>query len=126
MNIRSLRVEDIDKLREIYKSYYSDKLEFPDFLHNFLCAFVVVNEHDQVITGGGVRLIPEAVLFTDLGSEIKERRAALYQVLDACEFITKRADFDRIYAATKDDNWTRHLNKVGFHSRGNFLVYDLI
>jgi len=125
MQIRALRVDDIEKLREIHNSFYSDKFEFPDFLHNYLCAFIVTDDNNQIITGGGVRLIPEAVIVTDLQSNVDERRKALYQVLDACEFITKKADFDRLYAATHDEKWTKHLSKVGFHSRGNFLVLDL-
>lgn len=125
MDIRALRPNDIDKLRDIYEKYYSNDFLFPDFLNNFLCAFVVTDDNNNIITGGGIRLIAESVIVTDQNYPIKERRKALYQVLDASEFITRRSGLDKLHAVTDNNKWKQHLNKVGFHSRGSFLVLDL-
>ena len=126
MNIRALQPEDIDKLRHIHMCYYKDEFEFPDFLNNFLCAFVVIDENnEQIISCGGVRLIAECVTLTDKNYPIKDRRTALYQVLDASSFIAGKADFNKIHAVTENRNWTRHLMKIGFHSRGNILALNL-
>lgn len=123
MNIRPIQPRDIDKLRIIYEKNY-ETFEFPNFC-NFMYTFVVCDDQDNIISGGGIRLIPEAVLATDKSYSVKDRRIALFHSLDACEFIAKSEKFNRLYAVTKDIKWCRHLEKAGFHSRGNMLVLDL-
>lgn len=125
MNIRALHPADIDELREIHARYYSKEFEFPDFLNNFLCCFVVVDDKDSIISGGGVRLIAESVLLTDKSRSTRDRRTALLQILDASEYLAKRADFSRLHAVTENEDWKNHLSKIGFHSRGDLLVLDL-
>lgn len=126
MNIRALRPEDIDQLRNIHSSYFKEQFEFPDFLNNFLCAFVVIDDSDTIISAGGVRAIAESIIITDKSYPIKERRSALYQVLDASCFISKRASFDQLHAFIQDDNWLRHLQKIGFsRTKGQALVLNI-
>lgn len=125
MNIRELRPSDIDELRKIHASYYSCEFEFPDFLNNFVCCFVVTDTKDNIISGGGVRLIAESVILTNKDYTADERRKALYQVLDASEFIARKADFHHLHAVTDNAKWIQHLSKVGFQLRGNVLALKL-
>ena len=124
--IRALCPGDIDTLRVIHHNFYRGEFEFPDFLNNFLCSFVVIKDgENKIVSAGGVRLIAEAIIITDKQFSVRERRSALYQILDAAEFITKKADFPRLHAVTEDESWKKHLMKIGFHSRGELLVLDL-
>ena len=125
MNIRSLELEDVEEIRRIHEKFFEGEFEFPDFLNNFLCSFVVKKDKD-IVVAGGVRMLAEAILITDKEYPIIERRKALHQALDACAFITKRADFSQLHAFVKGDNWIRHLGKVGFSpTKGHALVLDL-
>lgn len=123
--IRALQPNDIDELKKIHASYYSCEFEFPDFLNNFLCCFVVTDNRGNIISGGGVRLIAESVIVTDKSYSIDDRRKALYQVLDASEFLVKKADFCHLHAVTDNAKWMRHLSKAGFQLRGNILALKL-
>lgn len=126
MTIRGLELDDIEEIRAIHKRYFSSEFDFPDFLNNYLCAFVVLNDNNRIISAGGVRAIAESVIVTDLSLAIKERRAALYQVLDASCFITKNASFDQLHAFIQDKNWLRHLQKIGFSpTKGQALVLSI-
>lgn len=121
--IRAIQSKDIDGLRKIYEKDYR-MFEFPNF-YDFVCAFVICDDQDNIISGGGIRLIPEAVIATDKSYSVKDRRMALYYMLDACKFIVEAEKLDKIYAVTKDIKWGKHLEKIGFHSRGTMLVLDL-
>jgi len=126
MNIRSLQLEDIEVIRKIHETHFKNEFEFPDFLNNFLCAFVVENEDGRIISAGGVRAIAESIIVTDKSYPIKDRRAALYQVLDASCFLTKQASFDQLHAFIQDANWLRHLQKIGFSpTKGQALVLNV-
>lgn len=125
MNIRALDSFDIEKLREIHSKYFSEHFEFPDFLNGFMCAFVVTDDLGNIISGGGVRLIAESVIITDKKYSVRDRRKALYQVLDVSEFITRKTGLSKLHAITDDNIWKKHLNRIGFHTRGEFLVLDL-
>lgn len=125
MMIRALNPSDIDELRNIHARHFLEEFEFPDFLHNFLCCFVVVNNQGNIVSGGGVRLIAESVILTNKDYAADERRAALYQILDASEYVTKKADFNHLHAVTDNTKWMQHLSKVGFQLRGNALALKL-
>lgn len=124
--IRALHTDDIDQLREIHAKYFYNEFEFPDFLNNFLCAFVVVNSEGSIISGGGVRAIAESIVITNKDFPVEERRTALYQILDVSEWLTRKADFNQLHAFVQDEQWQRHLEKVGFHpTKGRALVLEL-
>lgn len=124
--IRALQPNDIDELRKIHGKYFSQEFIFPDFLNNFLCAFVVTNDKNHIVCGGGVRLIAESILITDKDHSPRERVMALHQVLDASEWLTKRSDFNQLHAFIQDDKWKKCLIRKGFHpTKGEALVLEL-
>jgi hypothetical protein len=126
MKIRALDPLDIDRLRAIHEEHYKDEFLFPDFLNNFICAFVVVDDDDKIISGGGVRMIAESIMITDKDYPLRPRMSALCQVLDASEFVTKHAGLAELHAFVQDDRWYALLQKVGFlPTRGKPLVLEL-
>lgn len=125
MIIRSMREDDIDQLMRIHEKFYRNEFNFPDFLRHFLCAFVVIDNNERIITGGGVRTIAESILITDLDRHTRERMKALFKVLNASVFIARKSNYDQIHAFIQGD-WKKHLKKVGFNpAKGEALVLGL-
>ena len=126
MKIRVINPSDIGKLQLIHGRYYYDEFEFPNFFHNYLSSFVVTNEEDKIITGGGVRLIAESVIITDKSVSARERKLALEEMFRASAFTASARDFKQLHAFIQDENWLRHLTKVGFRETvGKSLVLNL-
>jgi hypothetical protein len=125
MNIRAINEGDICKLRKIHQEFYKDEFEFPDFLNNYLCTFCITDEQDKIISAGGIRLITEIVALTDKNHSTRKRRTALYQILQASQYLTQRAGFDRLHIVTEQKIWKHQLEEAGFHSRGDILVLDI-
>lgn len=122
MEIRALEPRDIKELRGIHEKFYKEEFEFPDFFKKFLCAFVVL-DNERIVSGGGVRLIPEVVLVTDQEVTARKRITALNEVLLASKFIAGKAGFDQIHAFIQDDNWLNILKKSQFQTCRGQAVY---
>jgi len=129
MDIRAYRIEDIEPAKAIFDKFYSSddygRLNFPDFSQNYLCAFTVTDNKGQIITTGGVRVIPEVTLITDKDRSVRERVAALRQVLSVAGFITRDAKFDWLHAVTDDPIWANQMKDAGFISRGQDLEINV-
>lgn len=126
MDIRSMRIEDIDRLRKIHLRYYRDEFEFPNFSENFLSSFVVTDKNDEVITGGGVRAITEAIIITDKSYDIDKRRVALQEMLAASAFAAASHEYRQLHAFIQDEKWLKHLKRVGFKETvGKSIVLNL-
>ena len=62
--VRCYQPMDVDLAYEIYRKYYSEEFDFPNFFRKFICAVVVEDENGPVIVGG-VKPIVEAIILTD-------------------------------------------------------------
>lgn len=122
MNIRALEPDDLQQLEQIHARFYKDEFELPDFFGKFLCAFVI-EEDGTIITAGGVRPIAEAIIVTNKDIDIEARRNALYKILEASMFTCGRTGFDQLHAFIQDDNWKKHLLKIGFKSCKGDAIY---
>src|SRR6266478_5364186 len=111
---RALEQNDIEKLRWIHEKYYSDQFLFPDFLQGFLCAFVMVNSDNEIVSAGGLRPIVESIIITNKDMPVREKREALYQVLDVTAFVAGKNGYDQITCFVQENKWERHLKKIGF------------
>lgn len=121
-----MKPEDLTVLREIHKQYYEDEFEFPDFEQHFLCAYIITDDDNNIITAGGLRQIPEIVLITDKRQSIRDRREALLEVLQANMFIADKYKHTQLHAFIQEDGWCYHLEKVGFRlTKGKSLVLDI-
>lgn len=125
MKIRAFASSDLEKLKEIWEKFYKNEFEFPQFHDNYITVFIVTDDDDNIITGGGLRYTVEATFLTDKDASVRDRRAALYNILESCEYITQKSGFHKLHVITDEEGWKKHLMKVGFHSRGDCLVIDL-
>lgn len=121
MNVRGMKPGDIPKLKELHQKYYSD-LEFPDFMSGFYGAFLV-EDNDELIMGGGVQMIGEAVLVTDKDKDEVKIGRALIEAQKAVLYLGSRFGLDEIVAFIKNnDSYARHLIKHGFYPRSSALA----
>lgn len=124
-NIRAIRVEDFNKIKKIYETYFANQFEFPDFVRNYIAAFVVEDD-GEVIVVGGVRTIAEAVMITNKDIPTVDRREAMISILTALSHMSKLDGHDQLHAFVQEDKWKRHLIRVGFRpTKGEALVIDL-
>jgi len=122
MITRSLEPNDIPKIRKIWESHYKDQFDFPDFTQFVGCA-VVVDDNDNIITAGGIRLIPEVILFTDKNYHAKKRWEAINSILDFGMFVIKKINQDSMHAFVTDTKWEIALGKIGFNpTKGKSLI----
>jgi len=123
MNIRAMKPEDLEVLREIHEKYYRDEFPFPDFEQHFLCSFVCHGSDGRIISAGGLRTITESILITDECCSVKERREALLQILNTSIFVANKFKYSQIHAFVEEGKWKIHLEKIGFQeTKGQSLV----
>lgn len=123
--IRPFTSSDVESVREIHEKYYREEFNFPNFLANFICCFVVETD-EGIITAGGIRNIAELVLVTDKSRSGRDRHKGLYQALDASVFVASKNGHDGIHAFVQDDIWEEVLRKVGFNpTKGKSLVIGI-
>jgi hypothetical protein len=125
MIIRELRQTDIEKIREIHARHFTHEFKFDEFEKNFLSYFVTEND-EGIISAGGVRTIVESVIVTDLDRNVRDRKLALCNVLQASMHVAKISGYDQLHCFIQDKKWQHHLEKVGFRTTtGQSLVLDL-
>lgn len=124
--IRSYHPNDMEVIAQIHEKHYAEEFSLPDFISNFLCSFTIVNK-GEIVSVGGMRTIVESVVITDKDKSVRDRREALYQILEASIYITGKCGYNQIHASIiNDESWKRHLTKVGFKPiKGNMLVLEV-
>jgi len=122
MNVRGMKREDVEKVRNIHNKHYPD-LEFPDFFNGFYGAFMIEDDNGEMVTGGGVQMIGEAVLVTDKDKDMTQIGRALIEAQKAVLFLGNRFGLEEIVAFIKDnDAYARHLVRHGFYPRSLALA----
>lgn len=125
MRVRRLDFDDITQLRDIHNKHYNDEFEFPDLI-TFMSSIVVTDDNDKVITGGGVKLIPESIIITDKDWPIEERRKALLEMFRASVFCCGVNGYNQLHAFIQDEKWLRHLKRFGFkETKGKSLYFNV-
>lgn len=104
---------DLPSVRAIHEKFYGEEFPLPDFVTNYLCAFVVL-DGDRIITAGGIRTLLESILITDKSYAPEIRKEALLDILAASIYCAKRQNFDGIHAFVQDDKWANRLERFGF------------
>jgi len=123
MKIRALTGNDIPEIQDIYEKHYKYEFNFADLFQHPLGLFVVTDDNDKIICAGNVRNILEVVLLTDKDRTVRERRSALYNVLEVAEYIARNKGFDQLHAFVQDESWLKHLERVNFYpTKGKSLV----
>jgi phosphoribosylformimino-5-aminoimidazole carboxamide ribonucleotide (ProFAR) isomerase len=126
MKTRALIPSDIPRLKEIHEEFFADQFSFPDFMNGFLAAFVVTDNDDNIIVGGGVRGIVESIIITDIdASRIKVGRA-LVEAFRASKYICQKFGQPHLHAFVQNYSYEQHLRIRGFTSiKGSALVLDI-
>jgi len=122
MNIREIRVTDLEQIQEIHERFYKTEFCLPDFTANFLCAFVV-EHHDRIVLAGGLKKQVELVYVTDKDFSRRERRTALYKGLDVAKYLASRNGYDQLHAFIQDHKWLEVMEKRGFNHCNGTAIY---
>lgn len=117
MKVRAIESRDLDELKRIHYKFYDDNSNFPDFLKHYLCAFVIEDNDEKIISAGGLRTIVEAIAITDKDLSARVRMEALYKMMDINAYFAGRNGYEFLHAFTQDDNWKNHLVKHGFEEK---------
>lgn len=125
--IRPLRQDDIPKLSKLHQKFFTDEFSIYDFLDKILNPVAITDDNDEkIIVAGGIRPIMEAVAITNKDINIKERRYALYSLLQALTHTASKCNYSQIHAFIQDPKWQQHLEKVGFReTKGKSLVIEV-
>src|SRR6266404_1797978 len=115
--VRAFESSDISKLVDIHKRNYEQEFPFPfSGARAFLDEkFVVEDEYHNIITFGALEIALEAVVMTDKCCPIKQRREALYKLLQALSFAAEGHGFDMFHCTIQDLKWLEHLKRAGFN-----------
>jgi hypothetical protein len=118
--------EDWNIIRGIHGKYHADDFPISDFSSaNYLSRCIISCDAEPVLAGG-VRLITEAVLITDLSKPVRMRRESLIQFLEFCKHTCNINNFNQLHCfPLTSDEWTKHLQKYGFRpTKGQALVME--
>jgi|ERR1043165_6209357 hypothetical protein len=124
--IRPLTKNNYNLIKRIYEKHYKEEFDLPDFINNFICAFNITNQNEEIISVVSVRTIAEAIVLTDKDKSLRDRAAALKEGLAACKVITYNSGYDQLHAFIQDDIWLKRLKKEGFKDcKGNAIYLNV-
>lgn len=125
MKIRALTEPDIVKLNDLHDKYFGDQFDKTDFTKNFLSSFVITDDYDRLVMGGGVRPIAETILVTDKEANPHLLGDALLEALRFSRYTCNQTGVEFLHAFVKDKVYARHLMKHGFSPRCQALYMDV-
>jgi hypothetical protein len=126
LKIRSIETSDFEQIRAIHEKHYREEFSLPDFINKFICAYVVENSKDKIISVAGVRTIVECIAITNKDASVRERRDALLQILEASKYFAAANGYSELHAFIQEEAWKHHLEKFGFHkTKGKALVLEV-
>jgi hypothetical protein len=108
LTIRGITPFDIAKVKKIHEKFFKEEFNFPDFLRNYYCAFIIEKE-DTIIAAAGVRPIAEIDLITNKDCSQREKRDALMKVLQVSSYTAAREGHNSLHAFIQDEGWQQHL-----------------
>lgn len=118
-------MEDMKKVEEIHAKYFADEFELPNFIEHFMGSFVV-EDNNEIILVGGVRVIAELICITDQSQPAKKRVIALKEATRAGQFICKLNNLDQLHCFVQGEKWTNQVKTVNFRpTKGQALVIDV-
>jgi len=125
MIVRALQPSDIPVIREIHAKFYNKEFELDELFINSISAFAITDDKDNVICAASIRPIMETVLITDKSVSVRQRRSALYRILDVAEFTVLSTGHSQLHIFVQDEEWVKQLTKenIGFKpTAGRSLV----
>lgn len=116
MTIRNITPFDLDRLKEIHKSFFEHEFSFEDFLHGSIANFVITDDSDgEIITAGSIRPIAEMTAISNLNKSPRMRRNALYDMLQIAQYVLRDSSiYEQLHVFVQDDKWEDMLKRAGF------------
>ena len=108
---------DIPILQKIYETHGKDEADDPKFPHGYIGGFVITDDDDKIVMGGGVKLIAESVIVTDKTCNPHLLGDALLHALGYSIHVCRYAKVDELHAFVKNEAFAKHLLKHGFSPR---------
>lgn len=104
MRFRELRMDDLERINQIYENFFQDQIYLPSLNHT-IGNGVISNDND-IVAFGMVRLYPEAIIVIDQDASPRNKGIALKLLFDEAIKACKNKNF-------KELNATVHNNKYG-------------
>lgn len=124
--VRAIQVEDLDQIKKIHDKFYQDEFSLPDFIQNYLCVFVSVDELGEIISVCGIRKIVELIAVTNKDFSPRIRQKSLVELLEASSYMAGKFGFDQLHAFIQDENWLNQLKEHGFSdTKGKSVFINL-
>lgn len=123
MKTRAMNENDVMFLRDIHRRYYANEFSFPNFLKNWVGCFVITDDEDRILIGGGVKPLAESVIITNKDMNVRLLGRALIETAKVSEYLCENAKIEQLHAFVQDAQYKSHLLRHGFEpTKGDSLV----
>lgn len=118
MKVRAFKEEDLIKIKELHDKYFSG-FDFPDFMQ-MLNSFIIEDDKG-IILAGGLKLVAEIMLVTNMSRSVRTRVKALHEAKIASMFTCLKFEIDEAIAFTDNIDYKDQLIRNGFKDLGEGL-----
>jgi len=128
MKVEHLNPEYFRQVVRIHEKHFRNEFPLENILDSkILNQLVIVDNDDNVITFGGIKLLFELFLVTDLDRSPRDRVLALKTFLNKAITEARRKEFEQVHCFPSEiGDWVEILGKVGFsQTKGRALYMNL-
>lgn len=87
-----------------------------------LVGFIIEDEKNEIVMGGGVEAVAEAVLVTNRAHSGIKLGRALIEAQHISHFICRKYGIKELLAFVDDENYANHLIQHGFETRDEMVL----
>lgn len=126
MILRAIQSDDYEQIKKIHEKYYKSEFSMPNFVTNFIGAFVI-EKNGEIISVCSLRRIAEVIAITNKDCSVRDRLTALLTGAEAITFIAEKEGYNQIHAFVQDESWEHILIKNGKFkpTKGRSLVLEI-
>jgi len=128
MRLRAFRPEDVGPIDRIWKLHHADSFSVPDRKASVIDA-VVVNDQDEIVAYGQVKMFAEAMFILDLNATLRQKVDALKLLMIEAFRGTDSAGLRNLYCFISDPQFADLVEKhFGFErvaNPGELLLREL-
>ena len=112
MQFREFKLEDLERVSEIYDKYYKDEFSLPNLDHTI--GNGVILKDTEIIGFGMVKCYPEAIIILDKDSSLRDKVDSLKLLHDNAIRVCRNRRFSEMRCHVIDDSYgqllTKHFN----------------